>query len=414
MHKQGLQLDYLVGKIVFPAQIINEQRLDFMPNKPEERDFFFDLFKYQMLEQNRVLMRSYFNRSDDTAMQRGQPNCQSNHCQPPSRLVKESAPQDSQSNRPFGQMANRNTNLYIRIQINGRSMLALIDSGADTSKISDKLASQLNILSLIDYEKRKIAHGLGSVVSIGQIPPVPVKFESEAGDEPATRETGEKTRLSNVLFVPFEVLKEDRVNVLLLGSDFFTQYGCRLDFGRKSIDIPLGSLAYEYRLEEKEPKNLMSDEPIRLDHNFLENSRTSTYQLAPKLHELRHKIERKEREYQMNKKLKKYKIDRTADCGHLNRGPCGRQPNQYLFSTALSSLNRRLNGADDLHVDLHDLWPLSEQEELDQQTSSFLSEVANAAPDQTAEFKPSGQMIFCNGLLPENEIEEFIIKVNFV
>lgn len=414
MHKQGLQLDYLGGKIIFPTQIINEQRLDFMPSKPEERDFFFDLFKYQMLEQNRVLMRSYFNSQNSESTQSNE------HCQLSSRLANKCSSQDIQPNRPISQMANRNTNLYMRIQINGRPILALIDTGADTSKISDHLALQLNILSFIDYEKRKIAHGLGSVISIGQIPPVPVKFESDMAEEDNgsdTRESSEKPKLSSVLFVPFEVLKENRVNVLLLGSDFFTYYGCHLDFARKSIDIPMGSVACKYRLEEKKPKNLNllngDEKPIRLDHNFLENRRISAYQSAPELDELRDKIERKEREYQMNKKLKKYKIDRTKEFNQLNgRSPNrSRQPNQRLFSTALSTLNRRGDEGDDLH----DLWPLSELDELNQQASSFLNEETNSA-GQAAEFKsqPPGQMIYCNGLLPENEVEEFIIKVNFV
>lgn len=151
MIRNGLKLDYLNGKLIFPKQIINEYKLDFMPSRTEERDLFFDLFKYEMLEHNRILMGSYFNFSND-------------------QFDKYFDRIKLNTNLDY-QMKNksRNTNLYIRIQINGKYLFALIDTGADSSKISENLAIQLDLLSFIDYDKTKIAHGLGSVISIGKL-----------------------------------------------------------------------------------------------------------------------------------------------------------------------------------------------------------------------------------------------------
>lgn len=143
MHKNSLRLDYNFGKIIFPKQTINEYELEFIPTKAEERDLFFDLFKYEMLEQNRVLMQNYFNTSEK--------NLNKSDDQ---LAVK---PNNWNSDKK----ANRNTNLYIRLQINGKRLLALIDNGADTCKISESLAIELEILSFIDYDKGKISSGLG-------------------------------------------------------------------------------------------------------------------------------------------------------------------------------------------------------------------------------------------------------------
>lgn len=153
MIKNSIKLDYLNGKLIFPKQIINEYKLDFIPSRTEERDLFFDLFKYEMFEHNRILMGSYFNDLNDQLSKQQFLN---------------RVQLDNSVNQTKYKIKSRNTNLYIRIQINGKYLYALIDTGADTSKISENLAIQLDLLSFIDYEKAKVAHGLGSIISIGK------------------------------------------------------------------------------------------------------------------------------------------------------------------------------------------------------------------------------------------------------
>lgn len=384
--KVGLKMDYLNGKLIFPQQIIDEQKLDFIPSEREERDLFFDTFKYEMLEQNRTLMNNYF----------------SNHGVCRSTDDDQVLKSDHKST---------NTNLYMRIQINGKQVCALIDTGADNSKISDNLALQLDILRFIDYDKRKIALGLGSVISIGQIPPIPIRFESF--------DAVSDKKQSTTLFVSFEVLKESRVNVLLLGSDFFTYYGCYLDFKSKSIDIQLDPPC-KYSLEEREPRNLnlMNDRSLLLNHNYLESRDLDevidAYRLSPELDELRTKIRKREQEYQIKKKLKKYNLqlsDRRQVSGKRTTGL-----NRDLLSTALNAFNRRT--VKQIVHNMNGLLNETEFDELNEQTSSFLTDETSLiyeSINDIQEFKSqSSNEIYCNGLPPEFEIKDSIVKINFV
>ena len=386
MHMQGLKMDYQKGKLIFPKQIINEQQLDFIPNRREERDFFFDLFKYEMLEQNRLLMRDYFN--INTTAKNGHPS---------NKIAKLDNNQLKSRNYPKSNY--KNTNLYMRIQINGRQLFALIDTGADTSKISDSLALQCGILQFIDYDKSKISHGLGSMLICGQISPIPVQIESLIENN---------SKLSTTLFVPFEVIKENQVHVLL-GSDFFSNYSVFIDFTTKSIDIPLNPPC-KCRLEEQEPRNINlinnddKKNSIQLDCNYNfesnDNELMNAYQLVPELDELQIKIRKKEHEYQIRRKLKKYKIrlNKQKELDFLRRATAN---DQHLFSTALLS---------------NDLINLSELDELSEQASKFLQNEINLI-NNIQEFKNQKQspsQIYCNGFLSEHEIQDSIVKINFV
>lgn len=399
MHKKGLKMNYLNGKLIIPEQIINEQQLDFMPNRPEERDFFFDLFKYEMLQQNRSLMQNYFNSSNLKKSESSQSNDE----------FKNKMNKDQMNGK---NKSNRNTNLYVRIQINGNQLFALIDTGADTSKISDNLALQLDILQFIDYDKRKISHGLGSVVSIGQIPPIPIKFES-AND--STNESDSSSYA--VLFVPFEVLRENRVNVLLLGSDFFTYYGCYLDFSTKSMDISLNP-PYRCKLEEQEPKNINfineDQRSVLINHNYLENIQPDPYQLTPELNELHFKIKQKQREHQIKKKMKKYRIE--FEMKKESNNFVHKKPINYLLSSALNMVNQETidQMIDNLNDDEDTSTFLSLLDEFKEQTSFLNTDDQTDLINDIQQFKnQTSNHINCNGLF-EDEIRGSIVKISFV
>ena len=205
MQRVGLFIDYAIGEIRFPRQEIPLHSLRFVPNEPLQRSRHLQQFKLQLLSG-----------LDPTEL--------------PGSIHRTN--QNIEFEKKSEWPEARNGNMYVHVRINKQRLLALVDTGADSSKISESLAEQLNLLQLVDESRKRLSHGLGSVLSVGRIPPLPVRFEGD-----------------RVLFVPFEVLREKQLHLLLLGSDFLTQYNCRVDFGHHCIEIPLLNQSQPLRCE---------------------------------------------------------------------------------------------------------------------------------------------------------------------
>lgn len=206
MQRIGLCIDYRNARIRFPKQKIAEHSLQFISNEPSERSLHLQQFKSQLLSESYCAKSPY----ETNVMQSGFSSAIM--MMPPFRNIND--------NESWSEL--RNGNLYVPVQIRQCRLLALIDSGADSSKMSESLAEQLHLLQLVDDRQSRLSHGLGSVLSIGRLPPIPIRFDR-----------------NKLLYVPFEVLQERKLHLLLLGSDFFTHYACQVDFKHNQIVIPL-------------------------------------------------------------------------------------------------------------------------------------------------------------------------------
>lgn len=69
--------------------------------------------------------------------------------------------------------------LYINCEVNGHAIKAFVDSGAQTTIISTKLAQELNLSRLIDKRFRGEARGVGKTEILGRIHSAPLKIENQ-------------------------------------------------------------------------------------------------------------------------------------------------------------------------------------------------------------------------------------------
>lgn len=109
--------------------------------------------------------------------------------------------------------------LYINISINGHSVQAFVDSGAQTTIISPKLAEKTGISRLIDKRFQGIAQGVGTQKIMGKIHSVPIKIGDSDIDIPCS----------------FTVI--DTSVDLLFGLDMLRRHKCVMDLVRDVLVV---------------------------------------------------------------------------------------------------------------------------------------------------------------------------------
>lgn len=125
--------------------------------------------------------------------------------------------------------------LYVRMLVNGHEVVAFVDTGAQVSIISPKIAETVGISHLIDKRFRGVAVGVGKLQIDGKIHSVPIGFPNSTVELPTS----------------FTVI--DGQMEVLLGLDMMRRHKCVVDLERNvlvmggCIDLPFLS---DYEIEQ--------------------------------------------------------------------------------------------------------------------------------------------------------------------
>ncbi|XP_076757840.1 DNA damage inducible 1 homolog rngo isoform X1 [Xylocopa sonorina] len=108
--------------------------------------------------------------------------------------------------------------LYINCKVNGFPVKAFIDTGAETTIMSDACAERCHIMRLVDTRWAGIAHGIGTQRIIGRIHMVQIQIGNDH------------------LTSSFTVLAEQSVD-MLLGLDMLKRHQCCIDLKKNVLTI---------------------------------------------------------------------------------------------------------------------------------------------------------------------------------
>lgn len=145
----------------------------------------------------------------------------------------------AQENFPefFGQI----TMLYIDILLNDKPIQAFVDSGAQSTIISRKMAEQCGILRLMDKRFAGMAHGIGTQKILGRIHTANIKI------------------MDKVLVCSLTVLDDNKVD-FLFGLDNLKRHQCNIDLAQNILSFRNGEFSIPFLSEGEIKKNEFEEE----------------------------------------------------------------------------------------------------------------------------------------------------------
>lgn len=130
----------------------------------------------------------------------------------------------------FGQVVM----LYVNCKVNGHAVKAFIDSGAQTTIMSQSCAERCNIMRLVDTRWAGIAKGVGTQRIIGRAHLVQIQIGND------------------FLTTSFSIL-EDQPMDMLLGLDMLKRHQCVIDLRRNTLSIGTTGMETTFLTESELP-----------------------------------------------------------------------------------------------------------------------------------------------------------------
>ncbi|RUP46645.1 aspartyl protease-domain-containing protein [Jimgerdemannia flammicorona] len=130
----------------------------------------------------------------------------------------------------------RVTRLYIAVEINGRKLVALVDSGAQSTVISPEMAESCGLLRLMDTRFSGVAEGVGTAKILGRIHSTQMKLGKD-------------------LFLACSfIVVEGRGTELLFGLDMLKKHQASIDLKKDALIINDTEIPFllEHELPEKQ------------------------------------------------------------------------------------------------------------------------------------------------------------------
>eukprot|EP00792_Barthelona_sp_PAP020_P001732 TRINITY_DN1278_c0_g1_i1.p1 TRINITY_DN1278_c0_g1~~TRINITY_DN1278_c0_g1_i1.p1 ORF type:complete len:367 (+),score=105.27 TRINITY_DN1278_c0_g1_i1:52-1101(+) len=118
--------------------------------------------------------------------------------------------------------------LFVPCRFNGVDFNAFIDTGAQTSILSQKTAEKLGLMDLVDPMFGSLVKGVGNGVVIGRVHSVAIEFNSIEGQK--------------YFFTHWFSILGGEDDLILLGMDFLRRFGVNLNLANRTMSFPDGPI----------------------------------------------------------------------------------------------------------------------------------------------------------------------------
>jgi len=119
------------------------------------------------------------------------------------------------------------TMLYIECGINGHEIQAFVDSGAQSTIMSNKCAEKCNLMKLLDKRFQGIAQGVGTSKILGRIHAAQIQIGS-------------------VFFTTSLTILEDNKIDMLFGLDNLKRHKCSIDLNKNQLTLNAGEVSVPF------------------------------------------------------------------------------------------------------------------------------------------------------------------------
>ncbi len=133
------------------------------------------------------------------------------------------------------------TMLYLNCKVNGHEVQAFVDSGAQSTIISKKMAEQVGLMKLLDTRFAGMAMGIGTSRILGRVHAADLEI------------MGKKFVCS------FTVLEDNKVD-FLFGLDNLKRHQCCIDLVQNALHMRNGEITVPFLSEGEIKKNEFEEE----------------------------------------------------------------------------------------------------------------------------------------------------------
>lgn len=146
--------------------------------------------------------------------------------------------------------------LYINLTINKKNVVALVDTGAQTTVISKNLAEKCDLFNLCDMRFSGIAKGVGTSKILGTIHAAQIKIEEK------------------FIMCKITVLENNSVG-FIFGLDNMRSYRCSIDLSKNALIFPDAGISAKF-LSDGEIKKIQEEEDKREELEEIEKAKKAS------------------------------------------------------------------------------------------------------------------------------------------
>ena len=148
--------------------------------------------------------------------------------------------------------------LFIHLEINKKKIIALVDTGAQSTIMSKELVEKCNLMNLVDTRYSGIAQGVGTSKIIGTIHAAQLKIQDK------------------FLMCKITVIENPTIG-FIFGLDNMRTYRCNIDLGKNALIFPDANIKAQF-LSDGELAKIREEEENQKENEDLQKATEASFQ----------------------------------------------------------------------------------------------------------------------------------------